>query len=48
MLTPINGSGGNPTSISEHGNANGTWSTSYTFGSSPPPLVNYIASQLSP
>lgn len=46
MLTPIGAA--NPTSISEGQNPNGTWVASYTFGSSPPPTVNFIASQLSP
>jgi Collagen triple helix repeat (20 copies) len=48
MLTPINGSGGNPTSISEGQNGDGTWSVSYTFASSTPPLLNFIAAQFSP
>ena len=47
ILTPINAGGGNPTSIVESENTDGTWSTSYTFGSAPPALVNFIASQLS-
>ena len=46
MLTSINGSGGNPTSIVEQFSSP-NWTASYTFGSSPPPLVNFIASQLS-
>ena len=46
MLTPINGSGGNPTSIVEQFSSP-NWTASYTFGSSPPPLLNFIASQLS-
>jgi hypothetical protein len=46
MLTPINGNGGNPTAILE-GPSGPNWFASYTFGSSPPPLLNFIASQLS-
>jgi hypothetical protein len=46
MLTPINGSGGNPTLISE-GPSGGNWFASYTFASSPPPLLNFIATQRS-
>ena len=46
MLTPINGAGGNPTSIIEQFSSP-NWTASYTFGSSPPPLLNFIASQLS-
>jgi hypothetical protein len=46
-LTPINGGGGNPTSVLQQRNADGSWSATYTFGSSPPPLLNFIASQLS-
>ncbi len=46
MLTPINASGGNPTSITEQF-SNPNWTASYTFASSPPPIVNFIASQLS-
>jgi hypothetical protein len=47
MLTPItsDGTGGNPTSIIEFENGDGTWTTTYTFASGPPPLVNFIASQ---
>jgi hypothetical protein len=47
ILMPINGGGGNPTSVLQRQNADGSWSAIYTFGSSPPPLVNFIASQLS-
>ena len=44
ILTPINASGGNPTSVlGQFSNPN--WTASYTFGSSPPPLVNFIAIQ---
>ena len=46
MLTPINGSGGNPTSIAEQFLAP-NWVARYTFTSVPPPLVNFIASQQS-
>ena len=46
ILTPINGSGGNPTSILQQF-SNPNWTASYTFASSPPPVVNFIASQLS-
>ena len=46
MLTPINGSDGNPTSIVQQFSSP-NWTASYTFASSPPPLVNFIASQLS-
>jgi hypothetical protein len=46
ILTPINGGGGNPTSILEQF-SNPNWTASYTFASSPPPLLNFIASQLS-
>lgn len=47
MLTPINGSDGNPTSILQQF-SNPNWTASYTFATSPPPLLNFIASQLSP
>jgi hypothetical protein len=46
MLTPINGAGGNPISIVQQGSG-ANWTASYTFASSPPPLLNFIASQLS-
>jgi hypothetical protein len=46
LLTPINGSDGNPTSIVQQF-SNPNWTATYTFASSPPPLVNFIASQLS-
>jgi hypothetical protein len=46
MLTPINGAGGNPTSILEEFSGS-NWTASYTYASSPPPLLNFIASQLS-
>jgi hypothetical protein len=46
MLTPINGGDGNPTSIEEQF-SDPNWTASYTFASSPPPLLNFIASQLS-
>jgi hypothetical protein len=46
MLTPINASNGNPTSIlGQFSSPN--WTASYTFASSPPPLVNFLAIQLS-
>jgi hypothetical protein len=44
MLTPINGDGGNPTLILESFSSP-NWTTTYTFGSSPPPLVNFVAAQ---
>jgi len=48
MVTPINGSGGNPTAIVEQFSiGSGKWTASYNFASSPPPLLNFIASQLS-
>jgi hypothetical protein len=46
ILTPINGAAGNPTSIVQQF-SNPNWTASYTFASSPPPLLNFIASQLS-
>jgi hypothetical protein len=46
MLTPINAGGGNPTTIVE-AFSSPNWTASYTFGSSPPPLLNFIATQLS-
>ena len=46
VLTPINGTGGNPTSIVEHASGS-DWTASYTFATSPPPLLNFIASQIS-
>jgi hypothetical protein len=47
MLTPIDGASGNPTSIDEGQNPDGTWFASYTFAGAPP-TVNFIASQVSP
>ena len=46
MLTPINGAGGNPTSILQQFSSP-NWTASYTFATSPPPLLNFIAGQLS-
>jgi hypothetical protein len=43
LLTPINGSGGNPTSIIEGRNGDGTWFAQYSFAQ--PTLINYVASQ---
>jgi hypothetical protein len=47
MLTPItgNGGGGNPTSIVQ--GFTSSWFAQYTFASSPPPTVNFIATQAS-
>jgi hypothetical protein len=45
ILTPI-GSDANPTGIVQQF-SNPNWTASYTFASSPPPLVNFIAGQLS-
>jgi hypothetical protein len=45
-LTPINASDGNPTSIVQQFSSP-NWTASYTYASSPPPLLNFIASQLS-
>jgi ABC-type Fe3+-hydroxamate transport system substrate-binding protein len=44
LVTPINGGGGNPTSIIEGRNGDGTWYARYSF--SAPTLLNFIASQL--
>jgi hypothetical protein len=46
MLTPINGALGNPLAILE-GNSGPNWFASYRFASGPPPIVNFIASQVS-
>lgn len=46
VLTPINGSDGNPTAIVQQFSSP-NWTASYTYASSPPPLLNFIASQLS-
>jgi hypothetical protein len=43
LVTPI--SGGNPTSIIENQNGDGTWNAQYSFAQ--PTLLNFIASQLS-
>ncbi len=42
LMTPIGG--GNPTSIYEGQNGDGTWYAQYSFTA--PTLINYIASQL--
>ena len=44
LMTPINGGGGNPTSIIEGRNGDGTWYAQYSFPA--PTLLNFIASQL--
>ena len=44
LVTPINGGGGNPTSIFEGRNGDGTWYAQYSFAA--PALLNFIASQI--
>jgi hypothetical protein len=44
LVTPINASAGNPTSIFEGLNSDGTWYAQYSFAA--PALLNFIASQI--
>jgi len=44
LVTPIDGGGGNPTSIYESRNGDGTWYAQYSFAQ--PTLINFIASQI--